>query len=94
VKSTILTPKQQGSDLAGFAEVHCDGYGDPERFANDVNPDGRSWYTYWLAVATGPKLNDVPMQATAYASGRVLRLDMRIAGRNRSYKSACLSSAT
>ena len=58
-----------GWDLAGFAECHCDGYGDVSSFSERVNPEGRSWFTYWLAVHAGPNLAGVDIQ-----TGDILRL--------------------
>lgn len=49
-----------GFDLAGYAEVHCDGYDDCTSFTSTVNPRGRSWYTHHLAVHAGERLQGVP----------------------------------
>lgn len=76
---------QAGYDIASYAEVHCNGRDDVRRYADSVNPYGRSYFTWWLAVCVGPKLNGVPIQATTYGGGRVIRLDMRLAGRPRTY---------
>ena len=74
-----------GWDLAGFAECHCDGYGDVGSFSERVNPEGRSWFTHWLAIHAGPSLAGVDIQTTSYACGRIVRLDMELNGRKRTY---------
>ena len=74
-----------GYDVAAYAEVHCNGLEDPQRYADDVNPEGRTYFTWWLAVCVGPRLNGVPVQATAYGGGRVIRLDVTLNGKARTY---------
>ena len=79
------TTSSGGYDIAAYAEVHCNGKDDVNKYANDINPAGRSYFTWWLAVCVGPALDDVPIQAYTYGGGRVIRLDMTLEGKPRSY---------
>ena len=79
------TTSSGGYDIAAYAEVHCNGKDDVNKYANDINPAGRSYFTWWLAVCVGPALDDVPVQAYTYGGGRVIRLDMTLEGKPRSY---------
>ena len=62
--------------IAAFAEVHADTDELKERWAAQMQPDGRSYFTSHLAVLVGPELQGVAVQATQYAEGRVIRLDL------------------
>jgi len=73
------------TDLAAYAEVHCQTAEEARKWGAQVQPTGRSYFTYYLAVFAGPRLNGTDIVATQYADGRVLRLDCRLHGRDRSY---------
>jgi hypothetical protein len=48
------TPTTSGAyDIAAYAEVHCDGKDDANKYANDINPGGRPYFTWWLVVRVG-----------------------------------------
>ena len=37
------TTSSGGYDIAAYAEVHCNGKDDVNKYANDINPAGRSY---------------------------------------------------
>jgi hypothetical protein len=81
-----LTRKQPTEvDIAAYAEVHCRNDDDEQRWAKQIWPTGRSFFTFYLAIFIGPRLDGVEFTVTSYANGRVMRLDCRLHGRNRSY---------
>ncbi len=84
-QGTQSTTKKAGYDISAYAEVHCNGHDDVKKYANDVNPKGRTYFTWWLAVCVGPTLNGTPVHATTYGGGRAIRLDLQLEGRQRTY---------
>jgi hypothetical protein len=47
-------------------------------WANEINPQGRSYFTHHLSAHLGPPLNGTQAHVQSYADGRVLRVDVEL----------------
>ena len=64
------------ADIACHAEVHADEDSEKRDWAHELNPSGRSYFTHHLSVHLSHRLQGVPVQASSYSEGRVIRLDL------------------
>jgi hypothetical protein len=71
--------------IMACAEVHADTDIQKRDSSQEVNPQGRSYYTHHLSVHVGPELAGVPVHVHSYADGRAMRVDLDVGGRARSY---------
>lgn len=65
-------------NLFASAEVHADRDDQCHDWANEINPQGQSYFTHHLSAHLGPALNGTQTHVQSYADGRVLRVDVEL----------------